>query len=65
MTTTCQKCGGLLVAERSMDFYSRSARWKCVNCGWSLLENHKSRASWIERREAARTRTSPCNRRNL
>lgn len=36
MTTTCQKCRGLLVAERHLDFYCRSVRWKCVNCGWSL-----------------------------
>ena len=38
MTTTCQKCRGLLVAERHLDFYSRSAQWKCLNCGWSSTE---------------------------
>lgn len=65
MTTTCQKYRGLLVAERHLDFYCRSVRWKCVNCGWSLLEGQKSRASWIARREAARARTSSYDRRNL
>lgn len=44
MTTTCQKCGGLLVAERPLDFYNRSARWKCINCGWSLLEGQQPNA---------------------
>lgn len=38
MTTTCQKCRGLLVAERHLDFYSRSARWKCLNCEWFVTE---------------------------
>lgn len=36
---TCSKCGGLAVAERSLDFYDRADRWKCVNCGWSLMKN--------------------------
>jgi RNase P subunit RPR2 len=39
MTTTCQKCSNLLVAEPHLDFYSRLARWKCVNCGWSRTEH--------------------------
>lgn len=33
----CSKCGGLAVAERSLDLYGRADRWRCVNCGWSLM----------------------------
>lgn len=62
---TCQKCGGLLTAERHLDFYSRSARWKCLNCGWSLWEGHKSGALWPERRVVARANQDPRDRRNL
>lgn len=61
----CQKCGGLLAAERHLDFYSRSTRWKCLNCGWSLMEDHKSRALWTERRVVARTSLNRRDRRNL
>lgn len=34
MNGFCDKCGGLLVVERVMDFYAPSSGWKCVNCGW-------------------------------
>lgn len=36
---TCSKCGGLAVLEQSLDFYDRTDRWRCVNCGWSLMKN--------------------------
>ncbi|MCP9447773.1 MAG: hypothetical protein NNA22_09410 [Nitrospira sp.] len=36
---TCSKCGGLAVEEQSLDFYGRTDRWRCVNCGWSLMKN--------------------------
>lgn len=39
---TCHKCGGLLVAERLLDFYCPSARWKCVNCGWVHPEHQQA-----------------------
>ena len=49
MTTACQKCRGLLVAERPLDFYSPVARWKCINCGWSRTEQPTyPDALWIE-----------------
>ncbi len=62
---TCQKCGGLLVAERHLDFYSPSTGWKCVNCGWSLMQVHQSRALWFERRVVARANQGLRDRRNL
>ena len=64
MTITCHKCGGLLAAERHLDFYSRSTRWKCLNCGRSRLEDRKSRALWSERRAVARASLSLRDRRN-
>lgn len=30
---TCPKCRGLLVIERSVDFYARRDAWRCINCG--------------------------------
>lgn len=33
MTSTCEKCGGLLIGEQVLDYY-QTRRWKCVNCGW-------------------------------
>lgn len=35
MKGSCQKCGGLLVVERVLDYYGPLAGVKCVNCGWS------------------------------
>lgn len=35
MKGSCQKCGGLLVVERVLDYYGPLAGMKCVNCGWS------------------------------
>jgi hypothetical protein len=35
MKGSCQKCGGLLVLERVLDYYGPLAGMKCVNCGWS------------------------------
>ncbi len=32
MTSSCDKCGGLLLGERVLDYY-QVRRWKCVNCG--------------------------------
>mgnify|MGYP001593676996 CR=1 FL=1 len=61
----CQQCGGLLVAERHLDFYSPSTGWKCVNCGWLSLENHQSRTLWFERRVIARANRNSGDRRNL
>lgn len=34
MTGACQKCGGLLVVDRVLDYYGPMAGVKCVNCGW-------------------------------
>jgi len=34
MNRSCQKCGGLLVTERVLDYYGPLAGLKCVNCGW-------------------------------
>lgn len=39
MKGACQKCGGLLIVERAMDYYAQSAGVKCVNCGWSKRES--------------------------
>lgn len=30
---TCPKCQGLLVIERSLEFYARRDVWRCINCG--------------------------------
>lgn len=30
---TCQKCNGLLISERILEFYPHTDRWKCINCG--------------------------------
>lgn len=38
MKGSCQKCGGLLIVERALDYYGQSAGVKCVNCGWSKRE---------------------------
>lgn len=34
MKDSCQKCGGLLVVERVLEYYGPMAGVKCVNCGW-------------------------------
>ncbi|MCC6141398.1 MAG: hypothetical protein IT389_12385 [Nitrospira sp.] len=34
MKSSCQKCGGLLVIERVLEYYGPMAGMKCVNCGW-------------------------------
>lgn len=34
MKSSCQKCGGLLVVERVLEYYGPMAGVKCVNCGW-------------------------------
>lgn len=33
---TCPKCRGLLVLERPLEFYARTASWRCINCGAAL-----------------------------
>lgn len=38
MKGSCQKCGGLLVVERVLDYYGPLAGVKCVNCGWSCRD---------------------------
>lgn len=38
MKGPCQKCGGLLVIERVLDYYGPLAGVKCVNCGWSCRD---------------------------
>ncbi len=48
---TCSKCGGLTVAERSLEFYDRTDRWRCVNCGWSLMKNPGATAVSRERHD--------------
>ena len=37
MTSTCLKCGGLLIADRMVDFYQPTG-WRCVNCGSALAD---------------------------
>lgn len=39
----CHKCGGLLVVERTLDFYGPLPGWKCVNCGWYRRDHQQSR----------------------
>lgn len=39
---TCQKCNGLLISERILEFYSHTDRWKCINCGWSRTKNQQA-----------------------
>ena len=51
----CSKCGGLLVAERFLDFYSCEATWKCVNCGRFHTESPQVQ-SLIERATSCRSR---------
>jgi hypothetical protein len=34
MNGACQKCGGLLIVERVVDYYGPVAGVRCVNCGW-------------------------------
>lgn len=36
---TCQKCNGLLISERNLEFYAHTERWKCINCGWHRQDN--------------------------
>jgi RNase P subunit RPR2 len=39
---TCQKCNGLLISERILEFYAHTERWKCINCGWHQQDNSQS-----------------------
>lgn len=39
---SCHKCGGLLVAERALDFYGSLPGWKCLNCGWCRWDSQQS-----------------------
>lgn len=42
MNGSCQKCGGLLVVERVLDYYGPVAGLKCVNCGWYRRDTQPS-----------------------
>lgn len=51
MTSSCDKCGGLLLGERVLDYY-QVRRCKCINCGWSredgqVLMNLARPYKWI------------------
>jgi len=39
---TCLKCNGLLISERILEFYARTERGKCINCGWHRQDNPQS-----------------------
>ncbi len=45
MKGSCQKCGGLLVIERVLDYYGPLAGVKCVNCGWFRRKAPSSHSS--------------------
>jgi len=48
MNGMCQKCGGLVVVEKVLDYYGPDGGLRCVNCGWHCrnlsptprMENH-------------------------
>lgn len=45
---SCQKCGGLLVVERVLDYYGPLAGMKCLNCGW--MRRAPRPEAWPQRR---------------
>lgn len=52
---TCQKCNGLLISERILEFYAHTDRWKCINCGWSRTKNQHAQ-SLVEQALCCRSR---------
>jgi hypothetical protein len=57
MTSTCVKCGGLLIADRMLDFYQPNG-WRCVNCGSALAETVLRKSDAGSRTEGPRPNAS-------
>lgn len=45
MNGSCRKCGGFLIVDRVLDYHSRTAGVKCINCGWYRLEIQRALGS--------------------
>jgi hypothetical protein len=46
---TCQKCNGLLISERILEFYTHTDRWKCINVDGLARRTNMPRALWRKR----------------
>ncbi len=46
---TCQKCNGLLISERILEFYAHAERWKCITCSSIKRDRRTVRRTRVNR----------------